>query len=236
MPRLRRSSNRPSASTSLRGNSGRSGRRRWKWRAAAAKRSCVSPTQTRFGSGLRRFQLGNASVVGLTARPRWINLRRGRACSTAHNDRWTSCKSITPNSISSWSTMSSACPSRPWLTLAIDVYSRMVTGFYILARSARGNRNGVVHRTCDAPQRSLVCKAWGRRAMAVLGTSGPNSSRQRQGIPRRDAAPGVRATSALCPVAGLTAAHIAVSVARRSRNLRRFRARSRARVKAYPYG
>jgi hypothetical protein len=94
MPGLRRSSNRRSVNTSSRGSSGRSGRRRSKCPAAAAKRSCVRRTQTRFGSGSRRFQHGNASAVGLTARPRSINLRRGPVCSTAHNDRSTSCKSV----------------------------------------------------------------------------------------------------------------------------------------------
>jgi transposase len=84
----------------------RSGRRRWKWRAAAAKRSCLRLMQTRFGSESRRFQRGNAWVADLIARSRSISLRRGPVCSTAHNDRWTSCKSITRNSISSWSTLS----------------------------------------------------------------------------------------------------------------------------------
>jgi hypothetical protein len=56
MPGLRRSSNRRSANTSSRGSSGRSGRRRWKWRAAAAKHSCVRLTPTPFASESRRFQ------------------------------------------------------------------------------------------------------------------------------------------------------------------------------------
>jgi hypothetical protein len=92
-------------------SSGRSGRRRWKWRAAVAKRSCTRRTAIRFRSESRRFQIGNAWVAGLIARLRSISLRHGRACSTAHNDRWTSCKSTIRSSISSWSTMSNACPS-----------------------------------------------------------------------------------------------------------------------------
>jgi hypothetical protein len=75
-------------------------------RSATARR-----TPTRFASESQRFQRGNAWVAGLIARPRSISVRRGPVCSTAPSDRWTSCKSITRSSISSWSTMSNACPS-----------------------------------------------------------------------------------------------------------------------------
>jgi hypothetical protein len=69
---------------------------------------------------------------------------------------------------------------RPWITLAIDVYSRMVTGFYISLDPPGANRDGVVHRACDAAKRSLACKAWGRWAgdlrLEFISTTPRNST------------------------------------------------------------
>jgi hypothetical protein len=173
MSGLRRSSNRRSASTSSRGNSERSGRRRWKWRAAAAKRSCVRRTPTRFGCGSRRFQRGNAWVAGLIARPRSISLRRGPGCSTAHNDRWTSCKSITRSSISSWSTMSNACRSggrgSRWRSTYTAGWSRAFT-----SRSIRPERSrrGCASRMRHSPKKPGL-QSWGSAGNGRAGDLRP---------------------------------------------------------------
>ena len=82
---------------------------------------------------------------------------------------------------------------RPWITLAIDVYSRMVLGFYISLDPPGAIAMGLCIAHAALPKRDVAGQARDRRVLAVLGISGAHPPGQRQGISRRDAAPRVRA-------------------------------------------
>jgi hypothetical protein len=82
---------------------------------------------------------------------------------------------------------------RPWITLAIDVYSRMVLGFYISLDPPGAIATSLCIAHAALPKETRLAKrgivgswpCWGFPARIEPG--------QRQGIPRRNAVPSVRA-------------------------------------------
>jgi putative transposase len=166
MPGLRRSSNSRSASTSSRGNSGRSGRRRWKWRASAAKRSCVRRTPTRFASESRRFQRGNEHLGRRSHRKAAVDQFAPRPGVFDSAQRPLDLVQIdhTKLDIIVVDDEQRLPIGRALITLAIDVYSRMVAGFYISLDPPGAIATGLCIAHVMLPK-----EAW----LAKLGVDGP---------------------------------------------------------------
>jgi putative transposase len=76
---------------------------------------------------------------------------------------------------------------RPWITLAIDVFSRMIAGFYVSFDPPRSNVHGLVPGSCHSAEERLVSEIRNYDTLADLRTNSETAPRQCEGIPRDDA-------------------------------------------------
>ena len=138
--------------------------------------------------------VARASFATVASQSRTRSLRAAApASSTRRSGHWTSCRiDHTKLDVIVVDEQQRLTIGRPWITLAIESaagWSRLLH----LARSAGSDCDRHVHRACSTSTRRRGREARDRRIVAVLGFPTRIHLDYAKAIPRRDAAPGVRA-------------------------------------------